>query len=46
MRKRVFFISTERYSDFSSMIERYEQEMRKLFAEKKRNSAFEEPVLK
>ncbi|MBE6900458.1 MAG: hypothetical protein E7479_07345 [Ruminococcaceae bacterium] len=40
----MFFISTERYSDFSSMIERYEQEMRKLFAEKKRNSAFEEPV--
>lgn len=26
------------------MIERYEQEMRKLFAEKQRNSAFEEPV--
>ena len=44
MRKRVFFISTERYSDFNSMIERYEQEMRKLFAEKQRNSAFEEPV--
>ena len=27
----MLFISTERYSDFNSMIERYEQEMRKLF---------------
>ena len=44
MRKRVFFISTERYSDFNSMIERYEQEMRKLFEEKQKNSGFEEPV--
>lgn len=44
MRKRVFFISTERYSDFNSMIERYEQEMRKLFAEKQKNVTFEEPV--
>ena len=46
MRKRVFFISTERYSDFNSMIERYEQEMRKLFAEKQKNVTFEEPVFK
>lgn len=44
MRKRVFFISTERYSDFNSMIERYEQEMRRLFAEKQRIPDFEEPV--
>ena len=44
MRKRVFFISTERYSDFNSMIERYEQEMRRLFAEKQKISAFEEPA--
>ncbi len=41
----MFFISTERYSDFNSMIERYEQEMRKLFAEKQKNSVFEEQVL-
>lgn len=27
----MFFIYTERYSDFSSMIERYEKEMRKMF---------------
>ena len=32
----MFFIPTERYSDFNSMIERYEQEMRKLFAEKQK----------
>lgn len=30
----MFYISTERYSDFNSMIERYEQEMRKLFEER------------
>ena len=40
----MLFISTERYSDFNSMIERYEQEMRKLFAEKQIISGFEEPV--
>ncbi len=40
----MLFISTERYSDFNSMIERYEQEMRKLFAEKQRMSGSEEPV--
>ena len=40
----MLFISTERYSDFNSMIERYEQEMRKLFAEKQKISGFEEPV--
>ncbi len=44
MRKRVFFISTERYSDFNSMIERYEQEMRRLFAEKQKIAGFEEPA--
>lgn len=45
MRKRVFFIYTERYSDFNSMIERYEKEMRKLFEEsRKANSSFEEPA--
>ena len=42
MRKRVFFIPTERYSDFNSMIERYEQEMRKLFAEKQKEAGFSE----
>lgn len=41
----MFFISTERYSDFNSMIERYEQEMRKLFEEKQKNSGFEEPAV-
>ena len=40
----MFFISTERYSDFNSMIERYEQEMRRLFSEKQKNAVFEEPV--
>ena len=40
----MLFISTERYSDFNSMIERYEQEMRKLFSEKQKISGFEEPV--
>ena len=40
----MLFISTERYSDFNSMIERYEQEMRKIFAEKQKISGFEEPV--
>ena len=40
----MLFISTERYSDFNSMIERYEQEMRKLFAEKQKISGFEEPA--
>ena len=40
----MFFIPTERFSDFNSMIERYEQEMRKLFEEKQKNSGFEEPV--
>ncbi|MBQ4643402.1 MAG: hypothetical protein IJB66_04160 [Oscillospiraceae bacterium] len=44
MRKKVFFIPTERYSDFNSMIERYEQEMRRIFAEKQRISGFEEPA--
>ena len=34
--KEGVFISTERYSDFNSMIERYEQEMRRLFAEKQK----------
>lgn len=38
----MFFISAERYSDFNSMIERYEQEMRKLFAEKQKIAGFEE----
>ena len=42
MRKRVFFIPTERFSDFNSMIERYEQEMRKLFAEKQKETGFSE----
>ena len=42
----MLFISTERYSDFNSMIERYEQEMRKLFTEKQRNTVFEEPAEK
>lgn len=42
MRKRVFFIPTERFSDFNSMIERYEQEMRKLFAEKQKEAGFSE----
>ncbi len=42
----MFFISTERYSDFNSMIEQYEQEMRRIFAEKQKiadniNSEFE-----
>lgn len=32
----MFFISTERYSDFNSMIEQYEQEMRRIFAEKQK----------
>lgn len=41
--KEGVFISTERYSDFNSMIERYEQEMRRLFAEKQKISGFEEP---
>lgn len=36
MRKRVFFIYTERFSDFNSMIEQYEKEMRKLFEESRR----------
>ncbi len=40
----MLFISTERYSDFNSMIERYEQEMRKLFVEKQKISGFEEPA--
>ena len=40
----MLFISTERYSDFNSMIERYEQEMRKIFEEKQKISGFEEPV--
>lgn len=44
MRKRVFFIPTERFSDFNSMIERYEQEMRKLFAEKHKETLPEEKV--
>ena len=43
MRKRVLFILTERYSDFNSMIERYEKEMRRLFEEKQRMAGFEEP---
>ncbi|MBR3952200.1 MAG: hypothetical protein IKJ82_01090 [Oscillospiraceae bacterium] len=34
---------TERYSDFNSMIERYEKEMRRLFEEKQRMAGFEEP---
>ncbi len=45
MRKRVFFIYTERYSDFNSMIERYEKEMRRLFEEKQKNSGFEQPAV-
>ncbi len=32
----MFFIYTERYSDFNSMIEQYEKEMRKLFEESRR----------
>lgn len=32
----MFFIATERYSDFNSMIEQYEQEMRRIFAEKQK----------
>lgn len=36
MRKRVFFIPTERYTDFNSMIERYEREMRRIFSEKQK----------
>ena len=46
MRKRVFFIPTERYSDFNSMIERYEKEMRKLFEERQRDALFEEPSVR
>ncbi|MBQ3531041.1 MAG: hypothetical protein IJA05_03855 [Oscillospiraceae bacterium] len=38
----MFFIPTERFSDFNSMIERYEQEMRKLFAEKQKETGFSE----
>ena len=38
----MFFIPTERFSDFNSMIERYEQEMRKLFAEKQKEAGFSE----
>lgn len=45
MRKRVFFISTERYSDFNSLIERYEQEMRKLFEEQQKSSGFEKRIM-
>ena len=42
----MFFISTERYSDFNSMIERYEQEMRRLFMEKQKISGFSEKAEK
>lgn len=45
MRKRVFFISTERYSDFNSMIERYEKEMRKYFSEKHKSGEEEPPAV-
>lgn len=41
----MFFILMERYSDFNSMIERYEKEMRRLFEEKQRVSGFEEPAV-
>ena len=40
----MFFIPTERYSDFNDMIARYEQEMRKLFAEKHKETLPEEKV--
>ncbi|MBQ2997881.1 MAG: hypothetical protein IJD62_02650 [Oscillospiraceae bacterium] len=41
----MFFIYTERYSDFNSMIEQYEKEMRKLFEESRRaNKDFFEPA--
>lgn len=46
MRKRVLFIFTERYSDFNSMIEQYEKEMRRLFEEKQKIAGFEEPAVK
>ena len=42
----MFFISTERYSDFNSMIERYEQEMRRIFSEKQKISGFSEKTEK
>ena len=42
----MFFISTERYSDFNSMIERYEQEMRKIFSEKQKISGLSEKTEK
>ncbi len=45
MRKRVLFILMERYSDFNSMIERYEKEMRRIFEEKQRIS-FGEPSVR
>lgn len=41
----MLFIFTERYSDFNSMIEQYEKEMRKLFEESRRaNGTFDEPA--
>lgn len=46
MRKRVFFISANNYSDFNRMIERYEQEMRRIFEQKQRIAGFEEPAVK
>ena len=40
--KEGVFISTERYTDFNRMIEQYEQEMRRLFAEKQKASDLKE----
>ena len=40
--KEGVFISTERYADFNRMIEQYEQEMRRLFAEKQKISNLKE----
>ena len=43
--KEGVFIYTERYSDFNSMIEQYEKEMRRLFEESRRaNGDFLEPA--
>lgn len=42
MRKRVFFIYTERFSDFNSMIEQYEKEMRRIFESGPKEKVYEE----
>lgn len=42
----MFYIYTERYADFNSMIEQYEKEMRRLFEESRRaNGDFSEPAV-